>query len=180
MIVIDTKQLRIPCKDAQPEQVKEIIQKLEAELSQHKNGIGLSANQIGIDAKVAIIRIPDKEKIDLINPKIVEHSKEIVFYKEGCLSLPDQKKEVTTQRYEQITIENGFDGAKYVLYGIEAIVAQHEIGHLEGRLILDEKAQPYQRPERKIGRNERCGVCGVKYKKHTNPNHGFVPKEETD
>jgi len=100
-----------------------------------------------------------------------------VFYKEGCLSLPDQKKEVTTQRYEQITIENGFDKAKYVLFGAEAIVAQHEIGHLEGRLILDEKAQPYKRPERKIGRNERCKVCDLKYKRHANSNHGFVPKE---
>jgi len=177
VIVTDIKLLRRPCKDVKPEQVKEIIQKLEAELAQHKNGIGLAANQIGIDAKVAIIRIPNKEKIDLINPKIIEHSKEIVFYKEGCLSLSDQKKEVTTQRYEQITIENGFDKAKYVLFGAEAIVAQHEIGHLEGRLILDEKAQPYKRPERKIGRNERCKVCDLKYKRHIDSNHGFIPKE---
>lgn len=180
MIVTDIDKLRKPCQDIKPEQVKEIIQKLEEELALHKNGIGLAANQIGIDAKVAIIRIPNKEKIDLINPKIIEHSGEIVFYKEGCLSLPDQKKEVTTQRYEQITIENGFDRAKYVLYGMEAIVVQHEIGHLNGRLMLDEKAQPYQRPERKIGRNERCEVCSVKYKKHTNSNHGFVLKERND
>jgi len=177
MIVTDTKQLLISCKNVQPEQAKEIIQKLEKELVLHKNGIGLSANQIGIDAKVAIIRIPDKEKIDLINPKIVEHSKEIVFYKEGCLSLPDQKKEITIQRYEQITIENGFDRTKYVLYGMEAIACQHEIDHLNGLLITDKQAKPYARPERKIGRNERCKVCDMKYKKHTNSNHGFIPKE---
>jgi len=178
MIITDIKQLRIPCKDVKPEQVKEIIQKLEAELAQNKkSGIGLAANQIGIDAKVAIIRIPNKEKIDLINPKIVEYDGEIVFYKENCLSLPDLKKEITTQRYEQITIENGFDEAKYVFYGVEAIIAQHEVDHLEGKLIIDRKAQPYQRPERKIGRNERCKVCDLKYKRHINSNHGFVPKE---
>lgn len=180
MIVTNIDKLRRPCREAKPEEVEGIIQQLEAELKNHPNGIGLSANQIGIDAKVAIIRIPNKEKIDLINPKIIEYSKEVVFYKEGCLSLPDQKKEITTQRYEQITIENGLDRAKYVLYGIESIVAQHEISHLNGRLILDEKAQPYQRPERKIGRNERCKVCGVKYKKHASSNHGFVFKGEND
>ena len=180
MIVINIDKLHKPCREAISEEVDNVIVQLEAELKQHPSGIGLAANQIGLDMKVAIIRLPNKEKIDLINPEIVEHSKETVFYKESCLSLPDLKKPVTTQRYKQITIENGFDRAKYVLYGIEAIVAQHEYDHLCGKLILDRKAQPFQRLERKIGRNERCKVCGIKYKKHTNSSHGFVPKEEND
>lgn len=178
MIITDIDKLHKPCCEAGPEEVGNVIQRLEAELKQHSSGIGLAANQIGLDTKVAIIRIPDKEKIDLINPKIIEHSKETVFYQESCLSLPDLKKPVTTQRYEQITIENGFDKDKYVLYGMEAIACQHEIDHLEGRLITDRQAKPYIRPNRKVGRNERCATCNVKYKKHDNVEHGFVIKGE--
>jgi len=178
MIITDIDKLRKPCREAKPEEIKGIIQQLEVELKQHSTGIGLAANQIGLDIKVAIIRIPDKEKIDLINPKIIEQSKEIVFYQESCLSLPDLKKPVITQRYKQITIENGFDRGKYVLYGMEGIACQHEIDHLNGLLITDRQAKPYARPNRKIGRNERCATCDVKYKRHENVEHGFVVKEE--
>ena len=177
MIITNIEQLHKPCREAKPDEVEDIIQQLETELAQHKTGIGLAANQIGLDIKVAIIRIPDKEKVDLINPKIIEHSKEIVFYQESCLSLPDLKKPLTTQRHKQITIENGFDKAKYVLYGMEAIACQHEIDHLNGLLITDRQAKPYTRPSRKIGRNERCATCDIKYKRHGNIEHGFVVKE---
>lgn len=180
MIITDIDKLRKHCREAQPEEVEKIIQQLEAELKQHPTGIGLAANQIGLGVKVAIIRLPDKEKIDLINPKIIEHSKEVVFYQESCLSLPDLKKPVTTQRYKQITIENGFDKGKYVLYGMEAIACQHEIDHLNGLLITDRQAKPYTRPSRKIGRNERCATCNLKYKKHENTEHGFVVKGEVE
>lgn len=178
MIITDTDKLRKPCREALPKEVEDTLRQLEAELKLYSTGIGLAANQIGLDVKVAIIRIPDKEKIDLINPKIIEHSKEIVFYQESCLSLPDLKKPVTTQRYKEITIENGFDKGRYVLYGQEAIVFQHEYDHLCGKLILDRKAQPYQRQSRKIGRNERCATCDVKYKRHEGIEHGFVVKGE--
>lgn len=178
MITTDIDKLRKPCREAKPEEAEKIIQQLETGLKQHSTGIGLAANQIGLDIQVAIIRIPNKEKIDLINPRIIEHSKEIVFYQESCLSLPDLKKPVTTQRYKQITIENGFDRNKYVLYGMEAIACQHEIDHLNGLLITDRQAKPYVRPSRKVGRNERCAICDVKYKKHENVEHGFVIEGE--
>lgn len=178
MIITDTDKLRKLCREVQPEEVEDVIKKLKGELKQHPNGIGLAANQIGLDVKVAIIRIPNKEKIDLINPKIIEYSREIVFYQESCLSLPDLKKPVTTQRYKQITIENGLDRSRYVLYGMEAIACQHEIDHLNGLLITDRQAKPYTRPSRKVGRNERCAICDIKYKRHENIEHGFVIKGE--
>jgi len=178
MIEFDINKLRKSCREVLPEEVESVTQQLEAELAQHPTGIGLAANQIGLDVKVAVIRIPDKEKIDLINPKIIDYSKEIVFYQESCLSLPDLKKPVTTQRYREITIENGFDKGKYVLYGMEAIACQHEIDHLNGLLITDRQAKPYTRPSRKIGRNERCATCNVKYKRHDGVEHGFVVKGE--
>ena len=67
------------------------------------NGVGLAANQIGIQKKVALVQVGLKE-IWLINPVIVEHEGRIMF-KEACLSLPGLP--VLTDRYERILLENG-------------------------------------------------------------------------
>ena len=63
-------------------------------LAERKDGAGLAANQIGIDAAVAVINVV--EPIILINPTITEQWDEIDYY-EGCLSFP--KKGVHTKRY---------------------------------------------------------------------------------
>ena len=72
-------------------------------LATRKDGIGLAANQIGIDAAVAVVNV--REPIILINPEIVSKSTEIPFY-EGCLSFPG--KGCRTKRYEtiEVTSEN--------------------------------------------------------------------------
>ena len=111
-----------------------IIKDLEDSLKEVK-GIGLTAIQIGIPLQVAIIRIPNKEPINLYNPKIIEKSDPIKF-NERCLSVPGL--DIITRRYENVFWENG-DGRKYASYGIEAIVVQHEIDHINGLTILDRK-----------------------------------------
>ena len=54
-------------------------------LNHRKDGIGLAANQVGIDAAVAVLNV--REPIVLINPKIKEQWDEIDYF-EGCLSNP--------------------------------------------------------------------------------------------
>lgn len=98
-------------------------------------GYGLSAIQIGIRLKVAIIRLP-KCKLNLYNPKIIEKNEPFRHQQEGCLSLPGIR--IDTKRYDNIIVENG-DGKKYILKGLEAIVTQHEIDHMNGLTILDRK-----------------------------------------
>ena len=66
-------------------------------LSERKDGIGLAANQVGIDARVAVVNI--REPLILINPVIIEQWDEIDYY-EGCLSYP--KRGVHTKRYSKI------------------------------------------------------------------------------
>jgi len=111
-----------------------VIKSLEESLDT-KKGFGLSAIQIGIPLRVGIIRTPDC-KLDLWNPKIIDKSVRFHFKGEGCLSIPGVY--VDTSRYKEITIENG-DGRKYSLEGIEAIVVQHEINHMDGKLIIDKE-----------------------------------------
>ena len=134
MIITDKEQLRKECKDVSIFEAQDIVTKLEAEL-QNSNiiGIGLAANQIGIDAKVCIIRT--EESLNLANPVIVEKHDLMVFRREGCLSFPN--KWITTKRYNEILITDLFHPAGVVCTGLEAVVVQHEIGHLFGELMYD-------------------------------------------
>ena len=69
-------------------------------LNERKDGIGLAANQVGIDAAVAVVNV--REPLILINPVITEQWDEIDYY-EGCLSYP--KHGVKTKRYRNIIIQ---------------------------------------------------------------------------
>ena len=110
-----------------------LVRKLEQSLD-IKKGIGLSAIQIGINKRVSIIRV-GKVKLNLINPEIVERSCPFRHEKEGCLSIPMVR--IDTKRYKEVTILNNNKKEKYS--GIVAVAIQHEIDHMNGRTILDNK-----------------------------------------
>ena len=160
-------------------------------LAERKDGIGLAANQVGIDASVAVVNV--REPLILINPTIKEQWDEIDYY-EGCLSYP--KRGVHTKRYKNIIIqteqeESGwyFSGAKTTqeVKGtweqeskeqdqeqrlLEAICVQHEIDHLNGLTIMDRENKPKPlRVKKSWGRNEIVGITDgetykeIKYKK---------------
>lgn len=156
MIITNIKELRAECKDVSLFEAQEIIIKLEEELSKSKTGIGLAANQIGIDAKVCIVRV--KEFCALVNPVIVETFDRSLFLGEGCLSFPG--KFVNTARCNEILIKDLLHPAGLVCTGFEAVVVQHEVGHLYGKVMYDFAV------EVPTGRNDLCW-CGSnrKYKK---------------
>ena len=141
-------------------------------------GIGLSANQIGLDVRACIINV--KEPLVLINPTIVEVSRDTVAYIEQCLSIPKSMgKPVKTIRHKSITIEcdnlgtvvfspdyvegrewkdsNEFFGDTGLL---ECVCAQHEIDHLNGTLITDTKRRYTTTvvKQKSYGRNEMVMV----------------------
>ena len=155
-------------------------------LAARKDGIGLAANQVGIDASVAVVNV--REPIVLINPEIVSRETEIPYY-EGCLSFPD--KGCHTKRYETIEVksdnvdgtmifsgvdtgeeakgtwEDGQQKQNRELRTLESVCVQHEIDHLNGMRILDRAQElTIKRTTPKIGRNEKCPCgSGLKYKK---------------
>ena len=81
MIITDKEQLRKKCKDVSVFEAYDIISKLENELDNLQSGVGLAANQIGIDAAVAIIRT-NKTSINLVNPVIIETYDLMEFHNE--------------------------------------------------------------------------------------------------
>jgi len=147
----------------------EIATKLFQVLNKRGDGIGLAANQVGIDASVAVVNV--KEPIVLVNPEIVSKEEEIRYY-EGCLSYP--KKGCHTKRYKTIEVKVDnmesnmtFGGGDTDLDLLESVCVQHEIDHLNGMRILDRAMElTIRRDKPKIGRNEPCPCgSGKKYKK---------------
>ena len=155
------------------EEIDEISVTLLQELKRH-GGIGLSANQIGINKRACVINV--KEPLVLINPRVAEVSEESVVYVEQCLSMPKtMRKPVQTVRFKTITVE--CDNLGTVIFSpdskeewktseefyndegmLECVVAQHEIDHLEGRLITDRRYTQTITRGKKYGRNERVMV----------------------
>ena len=101
----------------------------------HYNGVGLSANQIGIKERafVMISNMELQETITCFNPKIIKESKDMVVMEEGCLSYPDQFLEVSRPNSIIVKYEDESKNIfKRRLDGWVARVFQHEYDHMEG------------------------------------------------
>ena len=152
-------------------------------LNDRKDGIGLAANQVGIDANVAVVNV--REPLILINPVIKEQWDEIPYY-EGCLSYP--KKGVHTKRYKNIVIHTEQEESDWYFSGaettqeckgswekeqsnkqeqelriLESVCIQHEIDHLNGISCMDKevKLEPIK-SKKKFGRNEMVDITDGK------------------
>jgi peptide deformylase len=114
---------------------------------------GLSAPQIGITKKIIVFRtkgFEQKEKIKpdeyevLINPRITQTRGDKVTMAEGCLSCPEIQVEIS--RFPEIKVRGlnakGEKVSKRYLDYVARII-QHEIDHLDGKLIVDYKGDLY-------------------------------------
>ena len=186
----DNPLIKKKLKEVTVEEGMAIATKLFQILNKRGDGIGLAANQVGIDAQVAVVNV--REPLVLINPKIVSKENPIDYY-EGCLSYPG--KGVPTQRYRDIEIKTAqsesnwyFSGAAENSEGksvwdkgnmkqdqenriLESVCIQHEIDHLNGKVIMDRRKNMIVKTEKKIGRNQLVtikkgdAVKVLKYKK---------------
>ena len=101
----------------------------------HHNGVGLSANQIGISERVFVM-IRDIEYNEIIvcfNPRIIKTYKEEVEMEEGCLSYPDLYLNISRPKkiivkYEDVDKKTH----KLKLDGLASRIFQHEYDHMEG------------------------------------------------
>ncbi len=170
MIITEETKLRLMCEEVKTiEEGEEIGAQLLKELTKSENGIGLAANQIGINKRVCVINV--KEPLVLINPTIVERSEETFVFPEGCLSFPN--KHIKTTRNVSVTVESDNHEGKMVFTAdsdkvddaFETACVQHEIDHLDGITMFDRQytQQPYKAPH-KIGRNEKVTITSFENK----------------
>lgn len=114
------------------------------ETMRNANGIGLAANQVGVNKSIFVVDISPVEEyekykpVTMINPKIVNRSDELVTIEEGCLSIPDIRGEVI--RPKEITIKyHDIDLNEQQIDADDLFsrVIQHEYDHLKGILFTD-------------------------------------------
>jgi peptide deformylase len=125
-----------------------------AETLNSTQGLGLSANQVGLRDRVCAINMGEKIWT-MFNPEIIERSDALAEYSEGCLSYPglylklDRNNHIKV-RFQAIggqTVEQEFDG-------LTAVCIQHEIDHLNG-IVYTSKVSPIklEQAKRKIKQN---------------------------
>lgn len=132
-------------------EINELIKRMRERMIE-ADGIGLAANQIGLDAQVFVAQIRQTKRrgrdsiasenqkfYAIFNPKIIKSSEKKTVFDEGCLSVPGGYFG-DVERPEKITL-TGFDknGKKIKIkaWGLLARVLQHEVDHLNGVLFID-------------------------------------------
>ena len=128
------------------------VDKVDAELQNLMNdmldtmyaapGIGLAAIQVGVPKRVIVLDIAPKDKPNnpmfFVNPEIIETSRNISTYEEGCLSVPGQFAEINRPEKCHIKYLDYYGQPKELrAEGMLATCIQHEIDHLEGILFID-------------------------------------------
>ena len=106
-------------------------------------GIGLAAPQVGAMVRVLVMDCVKDEGVPprpmvLVDPEITWASEAEATYEEGCLSIPDQFADVTRPAEVEVAWTD-LDGARRSerFDGLWATCVQHEIDHLDGRLLID-------------------------------------------
>lgn len=118
------------------DELKKTLEEM-VETMKSAKGVGLAANQVGIDKRYFVLEI-DKEIYKVVNPEILEYGKEQVEFEEGCLSIPNVYRKLL--RPDKIKVryydENGNVHEKE-FSGILSRAFQHEYDHLDGVLFID-------------------------------------------
>jgi peptide deformylase len=127
------------------EMVGESEKKLAKDLFEtmyESKGIGLAAVQVGVLKRILVIDVSSKEEkknpLCFINPIIKKISDETSIYEEGCLSIPDTFIEIERPKIcevEYVDLDGKLKNIK--CDGLLSTCLQHEINHLDGKLIID-------------------------------------------
>jgi peptide deformylase len=147
-----TEPVNVPPTEEDREEMAAMLQFLknsqDPEMSKKyklRAGVGLSANQIGLNKRMFAALLTDENGQDrpiaMFNPKIISHSQAMTYLpeSEGCLSV-DRPVQGFVPRYEKVQVK-AYDEAgneiKLRFKGFDAIVMQHEIDHLNGIMFYD-------------------------------------------
>ena len=155
------KRLKIVSKDVErfDKDFKEFVDNLIYTMYNSPAGVGIAAPQVNKHIRTIIVDASSyKHKYNkknhgllvLVNPKIVAYYGEIII-REGCLSVPDYTGNV--KRHYWIKVEAQDMDGKFIQFdteGFEAVVIQHELDHLDGKLFIDRISSPKDLFKRKV------------------------------
>ena len=130
-----------------PKETDELLRRMRR-IMREADGIGLSANQIGLPYRVFVAEVPGKEEkkfYAVFNPDIERFEREKVVMEEGCLSVPGIFGNV--ERPARLVLKGQDRRGKPLrikAWGLLARVFQHEVDHLNGRLFLEKAKHTYR------------------------------------
>ena len=138
-IVTDIFSLRRKCQPVKDyDEAEKIAKELFHFLIHSQDGIGLAANQIGINKAVCVVNV--WRPLWFMNPTMKSVKDEKIEFQEACLSFPNQS--ATTERFQHISvIADNHENPLYFgpWHMLECICVQHEICHLNGETMFDYK-----------------------------------------
>lgn len=114
-----------------------LVEKMK-KILKDSGGVGLAAPQIGVSKKIILVAASEEHLMVFLNSSIVEKGEERVVVKEGCLSLKGVWLDV--ERAKKVTVEfqtQKGERKKLKAEGMLAVILQHEIDHLDGKLFID-------------------------------------------
>jgi peptide deformylase len=124
-------------------------------------GVGLAAPQVGVSRRIVVLDIdhenPGKKLLKLVNPEI-RHAEGEIIWEEGCLSVVDFTVEIKRAANVRVVALNEQEKEISIdAEGLLAVALQHEIDHLNGKLIIDRvsrlKRDLYSRRLKKMARS---------------------------
>ena len=129
------------------ERHRRLVDRLIVTMRHHPRCVGLAAPQVGSPLRIAVMESANHPTVTtsqglivLVNPRITAREGTTV-QREGCLSIPDLTANVQRAARVRVRAFNQFgDAQEWRFEGFEAIIAQHEIDHLDGTLFLDRVA----------------------------------------
>jgi peptide deformylase len=130
-------------KNLKDPEIKKLIKNMR-EIMIKEKGVGLAANQIGLDAQIFVMG-PGEDFFAFINPKITKYSKEMEEMEEGCLSVPGVAGIVS--RPVAVEIKGCNEKGKEIkkkFEGVFARICQHEYDHLSGILFIDKAIKTFK------------------------------------
>ena len=138
------RSVNVPATDVGSARVKRLVQEMK-ETMREENGCGLAAPQVGVHERIIVVDAGGGP-MAYINPEITGRSFRTFLFEEGCLSVPGVWGMVKRHRGVKVKAfdENGKDVAAEAT-GLEAVIFQHEIDHLDGILFID-RIEKFTRP----------------------------------
>lgn len=148
IVTFPDDRLKIPCDEVTnfgSDELRDIVNRMHATIKHKKSlGFGLAANQVGIMQRIIVVNTLSNNKKQpgylgaLINPEIISYGENIEMGNEGCLSFPDARYDVARSLTIRVKffdlnghpVERNFSG-------LNAVVVQHEIDHINGITMKD-------------------------------------------
>ena len=113
-----------------------------AETMYDARGIGLAATQVGVASRVFVTdcdrESEERNPLPMINPEIMVRAEELEIREEGCLSIPEVYEEIERPAWVEVRyLDREGTETEERFEGIQAACIQHELDHLDGKLIID-------------------------------------------